>query len=517
MYTYSKGIKDTYVTDKVINDERDISKIDEIIQNLTKISGVREDILSNIGLRTNPKNWIRNAIKNFPTNIDNEEMKSLLFDFTESMQTRMREDFKYALIIVLNNQVILCHSKYGQKTITPEWKTIPRMLDVDNILRFVIFYANGEEVKVKYWEHSATNSFIEWLGLTRKQVFQLGGKFRIISEFEGVTLEFQLTEDELENWLENYPEFSDGEIKFKEPLMKLTIQNVKVGNKQFNIVKDFVQFYEAEKFGIPFYQEEYERIVNDHLPLLFKYIDDETKIIRIDGENEISEVNKDTPYFDILFVNEFIELRASYGKKLAKKFVNKENLMVFHAGMKFKSDAYKLGNLKVFNSLKLSKLSEQLSDYYNETNIQDSSLDTILQYVILKVLAIDNKDFPVESFFNSIAELIINDVNINGCVTKTEDVFFEYKSREIFTGKNDNIISLLVKEIKSKILTNTCVVIIIGIEDDGSFDPIPSSRLNSNRVETIKTGIEEEIPNIEVFPFQINQDNASLVLMVVFA
>ena len=100
IFTYSKGVKDTHVTDKVINDERDISKIDEIIQNLTKISGVREDNLSNIGLRTNPKNWIRNAIKNFPTNIDNEEMKSLLFDFTEPMQTRMREDFKYALIIV---------------------------------------------------------------------------------------------------------------------------------------------------------------------------------------------------------------------------------------------------------------------------------------------------------------------------------------------------------------------------------------------------------------------------------
>ena len=139
IFTFTKQIAGTEIAQKEINDISDIKKLDDVVQRLEALPSVSQSRLEDIGLRTNPKKWIKILLDSYPKHVSDVDMENLLFDFTDSMQTRMREENKYALGLLLEGRLVLCHSKYGQKTITPEWKIIPRMLDIDNILRYVSF------------------------------------------------------------------------------------------------------------------------------------------------------------------------------------------------------------------------------------------------------------------------------------------------------------------------------------------------------------------------------------------
>ncbi|MFH1625384.1 MAG: hypothetical protein ABID54_09565, partial [Pseudomonadota bacterium] len=117
--------------------------------------------------------------KGYPDNVKREEEEYLLLDFTEPMKTRMREESKWAIGLLMPGKLVLCHSLFGEETITPEWKIIPRMLDMDNVSRYVCFMDDSGIITVRFWERDATSSFIEWLGLPHKQAFLFGGRYRI--------------------------------------------------------------------------------------------------------------------------------------------------------------------------------------------------------------------------------------------------------------------------------------------------------------------------------------------------
>ncbi len=153
IFAFSKKIKEEKVDLAIISDKKDIERIKLVISGLPS---PREKRLDEVELRTNPKKWVILLLNNYP-NIDKEGMEELLNDFTDSMKTRMREESKYALGIVTKNLVLLCHSIYGEETITPEWKTIPRMLDSDNVLRYVQFIQRKENILVDILKNMLQN------------------------------------------------------------------------------------------------------------------------------------------------------------------------------------------------------------------------------------------------------------------------------------------------------------------------------------------------------------------------
>lgn len=514
IYTFSKKIKDTKIENKEIFDQKNIIKIIEILTKLENLPCVSISKFDDLGLMTNPKRWICQLIQ--PVNNENfEDMRSLLYDFTDTMMTRMREESKYALGLILESKIILCHSVYGEETITPEWKIIPRMLDTDNILRFATFTIEKGEIIVRFWEKEATNSFMEWLGLSRKKAFLFGGKYRICAEIENYRIEFQLTDEEIDEIIANHPEFKKGKLSLKNQLQYLNIDEIKISRKNYQNTEDFIQDFNAEKYGVPKYQKKYLKIKESSLPLLMRYVDDKFQVLRIEGDELEVEIVKDSSPFDIIFADADIKLRPTYSNELTRKFINGEKIKIFHAGLKFKSDPFPFGNLEIYNQLAVDELSKKFIEYNNAVNLHDNFLNKIFKYIGLKLLERANSENAINYLFAELSTNIISELSVQGLITSNENNIIEYKSRDYFTGSNEEISNRFIDDINIKIKNSDLKMYIIGVEDNGSLCPIISSRLQSDRIESIRKKINNSFNNysINLFPIIINKD-AVLILLV---
>lgn len=514
VFTFTRKVKGQLIQAGQISDSQDISRINNVLAKLEHLSGVRAVRINEIEIRTNPRKWVESLLAGYPNNVQQDHIESLLADFTDSMRSRMREESKYVLGILLEDRLLLCHSIYGEETITPEWKIIPRMLDIDNILRYVYFVKKDNDILVKYWEREATVSFIEWLGLSRKQAFLFGGKYRIRSEIEDVTVELQLAEEEIENWLATHPEVRKGRIDLRNPIHYLTITGIRAGSKYYDNPEDFFQDFEAEKYGAPLYQKEYDRLQKGALPLLVKHYDEETRVIRIEGDEEFVEVEKRTPGFEVIFANGTIEMRASYVARLCRKFVNGEDLFIFHAGQKFSAAPVVIRRMRIYNNLSVSELSRRIIDFYNDVCIQDRDLDILLKYLALATLREDNSRSPIAYLFNSLMQELAKSFSAQRRLTRIEDQMLEYKSRDFFSGDNEQIVQRFTSDISTKLKSVNCKIYVVGVEDNGVIDPIPVSRLRSDRVEYIRMRLEENLSLKKLYAFPVTWNQEGLLVMV---
>lgn len=516
IYAFTKRVKEGTVVHRKIEDSEDIVKIGEVIQRLEELPRASKLRIDELRLRGNVKEWVSSLLGGYPDNISEREMGYLVSDFTDTMQTRMREESRYAVGLLMPSKLILSHSSFGEETITPEWKTIPRMLDRDNVLRYVCFINENGVIGVRYWEREASSSFIEWLGLPRKAAFLFGGKYRIRCEIEDIITEFQLTEEEMERWLESHSEIKGGIIKFSSPIQLLSITEIMAGRKRYENPEDFIQDYEAEKLGIPHYVREYERINGKLLPMLMKYYDEKTRLVVREGEEETVEVTKAEPSFDILFVNEHIDLRASYLNDIIKRFINGEQIKIVHAGVKFKAHPHVIGSMEIYNEILLDSLTQMVVDKYNSTNLQDANLDLLLRYAIFKRLAEVNSELPVTHFFEPVSRGIMNLVSLRGKWTKLEDTVLEYKSADIFAGSNEEIIEKLGEDLKNKFKESPCKIYFIGVEDDGAVHPLPSSRLKSDRIESIRNGLQDVLCIDNIYACPVIQEGRGILIIAAF-
>ena len=512
IYAFTKRIKDQQVVHHEITDSEDVAKIQQVIERLECLPRVSKSSLSELDLRTNPRRWAMSLTTNFPSNVNKDEMGYLLSDFTDAMKTRMREETKYAIGLLMQSGLILCHSTFGEETITPEWKTIPRMLDTDNVLRYVYFINQKGTIDVEYWEREATSSFIEWLGLPHKAAFLFGGRYRVISQIEGVTTEFQLTDPEMEQWIISHPELKEGTIRLSKPIELLNVTEIRAGRKSYENVQDFMQDYDAEKYGIARYQKEYERI--KILPMLVKYYDEKTRLARKEEEEEVTEVAKTTPSFDILFVNEHIEFRASYLKDIVKRFINDEPIRVFHAGVKFRATPIVFGSMELYNGMQIDFLTQQMMDYYKDTTLQDKNLTMLMKYAIIRKLAEANQQSPLVHFLQPLSQGLIDSVVLDKKWSKLEDKILEYKSGDFVAGSNEEVIDKLSSDLKKKLKESAYKIYFIGVEDDGSVSPVAVSKWKSDRIEVIRNGIQNELGVTDIYMWPVTLTQGAILLLM---
>lgn len=513
IYTCCKRVKGEIVDHQEIADSTDIEKIEQVLKKLEQLPKISRSKLDELDLRTNPKKWVISLTKSYPDNVNKQEMENLLVDFTDAMKTRMREESKYAIGLLMLNKLILCHSLFGEETITPEWKTIPRMLDTDNVFRYVFFTTEKGMTTVKFWEKEATSSFIEWLGLPRKQAFLFGGKYRIYCEIEDITTGFELTEEEMKDWINRHPELREGRINLSTPIQLLNISEIRVGKKRYENTEDFVQDYEAENYGFPYYQKEYDRINKSVLPLLMKYYDERARVVKREGEEETTELTKSTPGFDVLFVNENIDLRASYLKDMNKRFINGEPMKIFHAGLKFRASPFILGSMEIYNEISSDPLTQWMVEYYNDTNLQDRNIDALLKYAILRKLAQLNRGLPVAYFLEPLCQETMKSVTLKGRWSKVEDKVLEYKSRDFLAGADAEVIDKLSEDIGRKLKESPCKIYIIGVEDDGTVSPCAASRLKSDRIDNIHSWLQNRLESANVYTLPVIEQQEGILFI----
>jgi len=526
IYASSKRIREDEIRHTKITEKRDIEKIKNI---LLKLPDPNERKFSEINLRTNPRNWILSLIDGYPK-VDENKMEMLLNDFSDSMQTRMREESKYAVAMLLRNELVLCHSVFGEETITPEWKTIPRMLDSDNVLRYVRFVKQEDcSMVVKYYEKWATESFVDWLGLPQKDAFYLfGGKYRIYSKIENANVVLELTEEELNRWLKNHPEIREGRIRLSNPISILTVNQIRVGRRKYENAGDFIQDFVAEKYNINFYREKFKELTSSPQkkskesklsgPLelyLYKFYDEKDRVVKIEGGESTTVLEKTNPHVDILFVCKDIEIRSSYLEDIFVRFINGEKINVIHPGMPISAEPITIGSMEIWNELEVTELTNHLIKYYHETKLQDEYLFRTLEFTIFKTLAKTNEETHIYYFLESYTKRIIQEIYSDGRLTKLEDEILEFKPQEYFSGSDNEIIKKLTSDLSAKLQSSPCKIYLIGVEDDGTFNPIPSSRLRSDRVERIRKALEERLRPSRVYLTPVIQEGTGLLILIV--
>jgi hypothetical protein len=249
--------------------------------------------------------------------------------------------------------------------------------------------------------------------------------------------------------------------------------------------------------------------------MLLRYYDEKTQVVRIEGNEETTQVTKSTPGFDILFVNENIDFRESYLSDIVQRFMNSEPMKIVHVSVRFKTPPFILENMNIYNEIKLDSLIEQLVAYYNETNLQDKNLIVLLKFAILARLAEINIESPIYHFFAQLSQKIMGLISLEGKWTKLEGKILEYKSGDILAGGNETIVNKLSEDILRKLKEFACKIYFIGVEDDGIVNPLPISRLKSDRIETIRAALQDALDVTSIYMCPVIREGKGLLLITV--
>lgn len=492
------------------------SDIDKIVEVISKLPTGSQKGFHEINLNTNPKQWIKVLLES-DSNPSEGKMNNLINDFTDGMKTRMREEEKYVIGILQKNELLLAHSYFGEKTITPEWKVIPRMLDFDNVIRYALFIMESDgKICVKYFEKYSTDSFVDWLGLPQRDaLYHFGGKYRISTEVDGIVNTLEIPIEQIDTWISSHNEIKKSEIEFAAPITKLKIVQIRVGRKKYDNAGDFLQDFYAEKYNINYYRMKFTEIQNSMKPYSYKFIDEKARVIMIDGDNTIAVVEKTNPHFDVLFCCHLISIRDSYMNDIYRKLRNGENIKICHAGHSFSHQPLIIKNIEIWNELVLSTIFSEIKGYFESVDLTDKNLTQIFELILFFLLKSDNRMRHLSVFFNELCTKILENMEIINNITKFEDDIIEFKASDYFTGKDKDITNKISSDLVKKFNSNSIKIYLLGVNDDGSLDPIPNGRLASDRVnrlqETIKKISQASI--LYLFPVKC-QNNKSIIILV---
>jgi len=533
IFVYSKQIKEKLIQSDVRKRTAEKENLVSVISSLMENGKTKP--LDQLEFGDNCLEWINDVLADF-SNTDNKKegsLKFLLNDFSDKMMTRMRETDKYAIAIVSKKFLLLCHATMGERTITPVWDVVERMLDKDNVERFVIFKKTGEITAVTYYEHSPSDFFIRWLGLTQREACNyLGGRNRISSSIDGIHFNFELTDEQIENQiLKDTGIFTRGDDKLilKSPINIIDISQIRVGKKYYSHVSDFLQDYLARKNDLDYYHEAYEKISKSLAPLVQTYFDDVDGLVLVKSIGEELVIRKRNPNFNILFAGKTklsanIEFRDSFIKKIFSDFSNGVHINIFHAGMKmYKPDSgpVRIGSMEIFNDIQCPESVIKLLEFEKNTDISDKFLKTSLQYSIFQLLSQSNSDKPISAFFSIFADSLGSTINIPTTVIQKEGNVIEFKSRDFLVGKKeDDIVDRVAVDVNTKISKDTFKIYLFGIDEQtNKVEPINSRKFGSDRIGGLERKLKKKCPNVKLtfVKIPLNQGDDCLFFMPVLA
>lgn len=524
---YSKSVTADQIDEQKVTRISEKELINNVVSSLKEIGKSKK--IDEFDLKDNCIEWI-NAILN-RDELSEKYLKFLLNDFTGDMMTRMRESDKSAIAILTNDYLLLCHAKKGEKTITPIYQVVDRMLDKDNVDRFVIFQKGKEDtINVIYYEHSKSVFFTRWLGIPDKDAYYYnGGENRIFGQIDGYKVVLELTDEDIDSKLlkgEGNIKIKDNQIIFDTQISRLPISQIRSGKKHYTKISQFYQDYLGRRYQLTYYQDRYKEIIQSVDPLFYPYYDYEYKLIKYEEDHEKIIVRKRNPNIHILFCgsivsnDQIIEIDTDYLDQLYANFENNVPTRIFHAGVDlhlYDSEPFKIGPLEIFNNITQNDCVNKILDCIKENSIADKLILDSLNYVAFKILAEVNKNMPIAYIFEKIGSKICENIEKAPKIIQNEGEIVEFKSASIFEGKDDEIATKLIDDISKKIKENPYKVYIIGVEDDTKqVTPLQSRRVNSERLGHIKQIITKVHHNTEIWPIKVPiNNNECIIIMIV--
>lgn len=450
------------------------------------------------------------------TEATENDLEGIAENFSEDMETRARAAGKYVIIILGEGRLITCHSYTGKRALTTEMEIIEELLSADNIDKYAEFRRNNGDITVNHFDKYDTKSFAKWLGIPVDEiVYDIKGEVKIYSEIaDGIETTFKFTRDDMVEKIINTDEYNIRGTLLETPNSERNyrINQIRWGHSTYDNAEEFKQEALTHHYKLTYYEEQFEKLKRGDFDLITEtVVDREGKLsIRSDGEERIP-IRKSHEDFNIVLVNEYIDLEAGWRESLASKALEAgERVPIHHPGNDTVEEPVQIGALRIYNALGVSD--DTIDDLHDlvrtARDLGTSNMGALVKHVTFDVLKRE-ANAPVCHFFGELADEYLRshkDVISEGTrVTLREGgpATVELKSPEWFYEDKDyKLVEKLTDELK-----NGAGMVVIGIDEDGGkVKGIQKNRFPHERLDGLqkKVGREADAKQVHVVPVPIN-------------
>jgi len=463
----------------------EIQSFKEVLEGLSTQTGSHR--LQELDLDNNAQRMVTTLLETYP---DHESMfcAMLIDNFCEKMQTRARAEGKYVVLALLKDILILCHTDAKEKTVTKDANVIERLLDTDNVDKYIRFDKKEDGIGVSHFERHKTESITGWLGLPspRELSYEDAGDIKIYSEIGDSTTVFQYSRDEFERKFLISEEYQLVDDVLNLPEGEYRVDQIKLGRRKFDSVDEFKQVFHSLYYELQTYQSQYESLANSMEPWEKKVIDREDKISS--GPNGETIHVKENEEFNVIFANNKIELSASWRVDLVERFDGGTPTRLYHCGMEFEEDPVAVGPFEIYNPINVD--GESLNQLYESATDFDSGkfLANLLKMTIFNHLSRWTQS-PISHFFSQIAEKYTERLDAEGMVHRSETEVVEFKDSDWFaTDSEDKLVEKMIEEIQDQTR-----LVVGGIDErEQKIRPLSRSRFDSERLDRLESKLIEQ-------------------------
>jgi len=486
IYVYYREIQDTDLNTRTITEEEDIINFNDVLDGFERQTGQHE--FDDLDMDQNPKLMLNSIFEGYP-NHNSQQCVMLVNDFCSSMHTSARQEGKYAVLIITEDSIFICHTDSKEKSITKNADVIERLLDTDNVNKYAEFRQQSEETIVRHYERHRTKSLSDWLGIESFEIsYQDAGEISIFTEIDDSTCAFQYEKDEFVNkFLNTDSGYEIMENLFRTPTNEYSVEQIQFGRRNYENTDDFLQDFYSLYYDVKSYQDHFAQVASSMEPWQGNIYDHKNKVTK--GKNGQKFVIKDHNDFNIVFAYKNIELSTQWRLELTQKFLDGVPTQFTHAGNPFSEEPVKIGCFEIYNDVEIDGLDE-LNRLYKtlQRGGTGEQLSNLLAYVIF-VVAAEWSEPPLAQFFPQLASKYANRLDADGVVIRDEDNILEFKSNEWFGISDDDE---LAKRISKEIQGDTRLLIGGIDEEDQSIRPINRNRFDSER----NTSIRNKVRNL---------------------
>jgi hypothetical protein len=456
-------------------------------------------------MRANPKQWITSLIDGFPT-VEEKTVRFLLSDFCESLKSRMREENRFAVLLLSQDLVFLAHSRGEMALLETEnaLVTLQRLLDADNVDRFAQFRRLKDgSVELNYFETIQSESFRDFLGIPESDLYYELGEIRIHTQVDGEHCTFQFRkEDFLKKFREGRPGYQLQGNRLSLPSGEYVFDKVFYGRRTFPNAEQFLELLDAESYDLTYYSDAYTELVESLDPLMVRVLDRRDAVVRVEGLKEHVIYAKTNRNFEIVFANRDIHMDPSYSAELATALVQGRQLRIFHAGHPYSAKPFLLGSLEVRNRLELVPELSGFADSIGKMarDLGHGHIASDLLWYSAVTLASDGASGPIKHTLGYIGQALLSSLQSrvpNGTISDDEDDILEYKARDWYEPSSDKMVGKLRSELETKMKDKSLMVMLIGYDEESQrFDLVPANRCKSDAMSRMEEGVNTSLPGV---------------------
>jgi hypothetical protein len=508
VHFYYKEIQADSLTNWTLESADRVRNIHGVIDGLDRQTSAHT--LNELDIDDNPQMFVNRLLDAYPDH-DEAFCVSLINDFSDSMNTRAREPGKYAVLILYEGSLILCHTDSEEMTITKEAEVLERLLDTDNVDKYARFRETGDGLEVLQFERSVSKSFSDFLGFEPEEIaYEEAGEIKIFTEIDNSTVRFEFGQEEFEQKF-----ITDGGYGLRTEILETPndeypVNHIKMGRRRYDTADEFLQQFYALYYDLNTLQNQYGTIADSMTPHTTTVVDHEDKVTT-NGPNGPTKLKKgNDSEFNIVFADKHIELSAGWRLSLSKKLRSGETVRLHHVGNDFTEDPVQVGSFKLYNPTDIDE--ERLNQLYSVT--QEARTGKHLSNIIYCVMFHTLSEWcrsPICHFFDQMTKRFEDELSADGMILRDEDSLMELKGRDWLVDVEDD--EEAAEKISEEIQSDSKLLLIGVEEEEQRIRPLSRSKWDSERNERIcdtVRGLNGHHNSIQLSSLQMGNGNCLL-------